>query len=80
MTTRTNWFAPLTSEETHLRLTGRPKPQRAEPDAEGRRATAEMILEAGRRRRGETETDTMPPEGSLAWKIVMAAKKAKGQS
>jgi hypothetical protein len=39
----------------------------------------EDIIAAGKRRRGQAAEDTMPPEGSLAWQIVMAARRARGQ-
>jgi hypothetical protein len=74
---RRNPFAPF------ARKTGEPppEPKRAEPSASTpRTVTAEMILRAGRRARGEEADDTMPPAGSLAEKIILAAQKAKGRS
>jgi hypothetical protein len=56
----------------------------AEPIIPGpRQSTVKMnpedIIAAGKRRRGQAAEDTMPPEGSLAWQIVMAARRARGQ-
>jgi hypothetical protein len=42
------------------------------------KALAEAIIEAGRRCRGEVPPD-LPPEGSLARKILAAAAKARGE-
>ena len=76
---RINWFEPnlMTSEE---RLTGKPKPDRDEPEDVRKSASvslADRIIDAGRKRRGEI-VDGVPLTG-LAAKIVAAAKKARGE-
>jgi hypothetical protein len=51
----------------------------AGPKQHAIKMTPEAIEAASKRRRGEIVEDTMPPKGSLAWHIVMAARKARGQ-
>jgi hypothetical protein len=68
-------FAPF-----RVRDDPEPEKDRRKSAFNPRVATAEMILRAGRRARGLEADDTAPPAGSLAEKILTAAKKARGEA